>query len=245
MSYTYFISNLPETIDIENLYLLFLTMGEINRFKVIQKRRYNRTWVYAFVQLTQANESFLRHFNGYDYEGKRLAATCVKPLAPLPLTTEVQSLIETISLRLMEEKPEAIKHIELLVTWCGVEFARALLEETLTVEANGGLTVIDKSRRRSVGGVFFYLSKPRIYWPLLEKIYPQLKKPRSISPPKIEIPDEIYTAFAALQEAELALQTQILQMKGSGAVSGMFSKTKQLAEVKQKIAHLKYQYPDL
>ena len=45
---------------------------------------------------------------------------------------------------------------------CGTNFAEALLKETEEVEANGGLMTIDGERRRTKGGVFFYLARFRM-----------------------------------------------------------------------------------
>jgi len=47
------------------------------------------------------------------------------------------------------------------VRWLGRTQALALLEETLEIEANGGMMLPDGSRRRMPGGVFFQLAKTK------------------------------------------------------------------------------------
>jgi len=44
----------------------------------------------------------------------------------------------------------------------GVERTQAFVKEALDVEANGGLLVPDGSRRRTPGGVFFYLVRTQV-----------------------------------------------------------------------------------
>ena len=60
--------------------------------------------------------------------------------------------------RLGETVTGARAQIKRIVQILGRSQARALLEETLRVEENGGIMVPDGSRRRTPGGVFFYLA---------------------------------------------------------------------------------------
>jgi hypothetical protein len=60
-----------------------------------------------------------------------------------------------------EEEPQrTILHI---VKEMGAETALAVLEQALDIEANGGMLVGDGSRRRTTGGVFFFLIKERLF----------------------------------------------------------------------------------
>jgi hypothetical protein len=45
----------------------------------------------------------------------------------------------------------------------GAETALSVLEEVLTIEASGGMLLADGSRRRTPGGVFFFLIKERLF----------------------------------------------------------------------------------
>ncbi len=60
--------------------------------------------------------------------------------------------------RLGETVIGARVQIKRIVQVLGRSQARALLEETLRVEENGGIMLPDGSRRRTPGGVFFYLA---------------------------------------------------------------------------------------
>ncbi len=243
---TYFVANLTDSPDIEQLYQLFHGFGAIQQFKLIHKKLYQRNWTYAFVKMPDDSlkPSLLRHFNGYEFQGRRLALSCIKPLVPLELTPESQQLIDRLGTHLRETEKTPLKYLEQIVIWCGADFANALLEETLQMEMSGGLLTLDRSRRRTPGGVFFYLAKPRIYWLVAEKIFPQLKAPESEKKAN-PVPREAYEAITRLRHSEQVLAAQLYEMQNTRNTAGMFSLTKQLADIKQKIAQLRRDYPDL
>lgn len=87
----------------------------------------------------------------------------------------------------LQEHDEAVRRqIQTIVYALGRTQARALLQETLNIEDQGGLMLPDQSRRRTPGGVFFHLvyttGKPKEGRSLKR---PQFKKPakRPDSPP--------------------------------------------------------------
>ena len=65
-------------------------------------------------------------------------------------------LVQQLSSQLEEKKLKSLYNV---VDAIGLDGARQLLADTLQLEANGGLTIADGSRRRTPGGVFFYLLK--------------------------------------------------------------------------------------
>jgi len=69
---------------------------------------------------------------------------------------DVWALARAVAAVLDETMPPPIRTITRAVDRLGPDRARALLGQTLTVEAQGGLTLPD-GRRRTLGGVFFYL----------------------------------------------------------------------------------------
>jgi hypothetical protein len=86
---------------------------------------------------------------------------------------ETKQLIATIATWLQETEPTPIWYIRKIVKKAGPEETMALLKEVLEVEQQGGMLVEDQSRRRTVGGVFFFLAKQKGY--LKQKFYPQKK----------------------------------------------------------------------
>jgi hypothetical protein len=77
-----------------------------------------------------------------------------------------------IARKLGESNAQAVIQIERIVHHLGLETAQTALKEALAVEAEGGMLTDDQKRRRTPGGVFFYLIRGRtppelrpIIWP--------------------------------------------------------------------------------
>ncbi len=68
-----------------------------------------------------------------------------------------------------EKKPR--RQIESIVEHCGLEFAQQLLADTLETEANGGMLVNSGTRRRTLGGIYFYLARERMSEELRQEIF--------------------------------------------------------------------------
>jgi hypothetical protein len=81
-------------------------------------------------------------------------------------------IADQIADQLGETDPLARKKIRQIVEACGVEQTQAWLEETLAIEAGGGMMVDTGERRRTPGGVFFYLIKGRVSKELRRQLFP-------------------------------------------------------------------------
>ncbi len=67
-----------------------------------------------------------------------------------------------IARQLQEENSYALIQFERIIERLGADAAQAFLAETQKIEAAGGMLTNDKKRRRSPGGVYFYLVRGRI-----------------------------------------------------------------------------------
>ncbi len=77
---------------------------------------------------------------------------------PRPLT----EIVDEIAAQLGETEPTPRKTIKRAVRILGPERVQALLDRTLETERTGGLMLPDGSRRRTPGGVFFYLLRKSV-----------------------------------------------------------------------------------
>jgi Phosphorylated adapter RNA export protein, RNA-binding domain len=75
---------------------------------------------------------------------------------------ETWALAKEIGNQLGETEHGPRMQIATILRYCGQEFAQELLKDTLEAEAQGGIMLPDQSRRRTPGGVFFYLARERM-----------------------------------------------------------------------------------
>ncbi|WP_129677812.1 phosphorylated adapter RNA export RNA-binding domain-containing protein [Candidatus Chloroploca sp. Khr17] len=75
---------------------------------------------------------------------------------------KVRQTIEHIATTLGETEERQFAQITRVVEVCGVDESMSLLEETLQIEANGGMMTADGIRRRSPGGAYMTLLKKRL-----------------------------------------------------------------------------------
>lgn len=83
-----------------------------------------------------------------------------QPTSPTTAMT-VDEAERIIAEQLGETEPGPLQFLHKVVKKLGLEQALAFLQETQEIEAQGGLMLPDGSRRRTRGGVFFYLVRTK------------------------------------------------------------------------------------
>lgn len=116
---------------------------------------------------------------------------------------DAQLFVRELCDLLGETYDKPVHQIRQIVELCGVDFARELYNETLTTEDQGGLMLPDNSRRRTIGGVYFYLARKRISVEHRKLIFPSANnsaKAKVASPPP-RLPDLIWDERHSIIEA--------------------------------------------
>ena len=96
---------------------------------------------------------------------------------------EIEALVRDVSEKLGETAEEPLKQIALLAQHLGESFVRECLDETMKIEEAGGMKTHNSERRRTPGGVFFFIVKGKMEAELRQEIFPnfgQTKKSLSI-----------------------------------------------------------------
>lgn len=62
--------------------------------------------------------------------------------------------------------------VQSIVEVCGEDFAMQMMQEAIEIEAQGGMLLLDGSRRRTLGGVFFYLARGRMSPEARKAVFP-------------------------------------------------------------------------
>ncbi|MCU0514961.1 MAG: phosphorylated adapter RNA export RNA-binding domain-containing protein [Anaerolineae bacterium] len=123
------------------------------------------------------------------------------------LSQEVLASATEFGTLLGETGEDPLRQIQLLIHHLGLDYVRGKVEETLRLEEQGGLMTQDGTRRRTPGGVFFYLIKGAMNPDVRQEVFPNFGQGRK-RPGTIEW-DKRMDYLAPLLEQERGKATQI------------------------------------
>lgn len=131
------------------------------------------------------------------------------------LSPEIRAFIKELSEKLDETAKKPREQIRQIVELCGIEFAREVYERAVQKEAEGGMMLPDGSRRRTIGGVFFYLARHQVSDEHHAIIFPQYKrwKPGEEPPPLPQYPVFKWNERAELIQSLLDEQGELSTVK--------------------------------
>lgn len=108
-----------------------------------------------------------------------------------PSVFTVQFIASTIAYCIDEKQDVPFSRIYHLVEHLGIKPSWRILEDALQIESQGGMPTSDSSRRRTIGGVFFFLAKNQVDRENLKRIFrknveivPLIRLDAQESPPK-------------------------------------------------------------
>ena len=85
---------------------------------------------------------------------------------------EIKAYAEEVAKKLGETDKKPLEQIELLLQHAGKEFVDENVAESFKIEEEGGMFTEDKKRRRTVGGIFFYIAKGKLDPEVRGNIFP-------------------------------------------------------------------------
>lgn len=101
--------------------------------------------------------------------------------------TDSTTIATSIAQELGETMPLARAQIGRIVERCGVEQAQDWLAEAQQIQANGGMLILDGTRQRTLGGVYFYLVRSALLeagrTEDLQAIFPRFSRTRPAGTP--------------------------------------------------------------
>ena len=120
-----------------------------------------------------------------------------------PAPDQIKGAAARFGEALGETSPKPIAQIGQLIEKCGLPFVEKIMAETEAIEAEGGLLTHDRKRRRSKGGVFFYLAKGQMDAALRAQIFPTFGKggDGTIAPPGVDWEERIKPMQELRQDA--------------------------------------------
>jgi hypothetical protein len=157
-----FVSNLGDNVTEEQLRELFAQYGEISSVKFNSDEASGRR--HALMQMavektaTKANHAL----NGYLLDGRYLAISYADYDPSKPMLSKQRKAAEEIATELGESEDVPLRQLQAMLHLCGSSFAHAILKEAREVAAGEGIITSDGSRKRTLGGIFFYLARFRM-----------------------------------------------------------------------------------
>lgn len=86
----------------------------------------------------------------------------------------VLSTVSEIADQLQETEPGPREKISLMVDYAGLDFVRRVADETFEIWELGGMLVDNGTRRRTLGGIFFFLAKQQMSDDVRRRVFPPL-----------------------------------------------------------------------
>lgn len=162
MSIELYVANLPEHIQEEQIRDLFSQYGTVESVKRLINQRTNEMRNAMLLQMSNDTESqeVMQNLNGHPLEPKLpVFVSPFKVGEPLVDQETIDKTTEQIIHTLGETEDVPTRQIATIIKFCGVAFAMALLDHTLFVDGDGGIETKDGTRKRTVGGIYFYLAR--------------------------------------------------------------------------------------
>lgn len=140
----------------------------------------------------------------------------------------LEAATQSLATVLGEQEAEPLASLRRLIAVKGVTFAQHILQKTQAREAAGGMLTHDKTRRRTMGGVFFLLAKRAVSPAEHQQIWPghtippprkrAAKHPQPLPPPTIAWEDR-RALYQSLSEEGKARTVKITLIGRPGRIS--------------------------
>ncbi|CAG9829117.1 unnamed protein product [Diabrotica balteata] len=121
---------------------------DVNRFSQVKERTNNKR------TRSERDNINLRHIQRSSSDDTSRGETRIIPDLKVTSNNEAEEIASEIASKLNEEKEELILRV---INIMGKQKAIDLFEETQKVEEEGGMLIMNKTRRRTPGGVFLFL----------------------------------------------------------------------------------------
>ena len=213
-----FVQNVMPSVTEDRLRSLFLEAGEVAQIQRPIDRETKVPRKFAFVMMATEEEAAraIEKINGFELEGRTLVVREAEPrkgrYRPMMPRNEVLRVGAEIAEVLGETEKRPRAQIMRLLEIKGEEFSRQLLADTVAKQEDGGIEVLDGTRKRTLGGVYFKLAKDRLDEETRHTIFPNWRELKRRRKEKKAREAEL----AAKREAQAAKRAESKKGKGGG-----------------------------
>ncbi len=168
---TLYVANFPAETEENSLQQLFAEYGEVAQIGIHTDEKINERYALVQMKMEKNATKALNALNGHVIGERRLAVSYPEVDQERELTSKQKKAVEAFCAALDETDGKPTRQLEMMVRLCGSSFVQAILDEALALDAAGGLMTLDGKRRRSKGGVFFFLAHNRVSAPVRHIIF--------------------------------------------------------------------------
>jgi RNA recognition motif-containing protein len=161
-----YIANLSADVTEEDLRGLFGQHGEVAAVDFGTDEHFGERYAIVEMVVEKTATKAMNELNGQTFHDRYLNISYPDADLTRELLPKQRKAIEEIAAVLSETEKIPLRQLEMLVRLTSISFVQAVLKEALEVEATQGLMTNDGARRRTKGGVFFYLARPRVANPV-------------------------------------------------------------------------------
>ncbi len=199
-----YLSHLPSGMTVEQIEAV---LGPIMFIETLNKHAAN-----VYVQTVGAAIEAIQ--GNVEINGKPIGVGPLVPRKDAVLSEEEEQVALSIIQELQETAEIPLRQIREIVRLCGPLFAQVVLEQTRQVEEAGGLIIPSLGRRRTVGGVFFYLARERMSRRTRRLVFPEQFVIN------VEAKAEAKRKAKALKQEKAAAQAKQAKAKAKGQAKG-------------------------
>ncbi|MFN8376904.1 MAG: hypothetical protein U0694_29025 [Anaerolineae bacterium] len=177
-----YVANLADTVTEDHLRELFGQHGEVKTIEFGTDESFGVRYALVAMGSEKTANKANHALNGQMLEGCALLVSWLEADLSKELMGKQRKVMEEIAGVLGETEKVPLRQLEMMVRLCGTSFVQALLKEAQNLDAAGGLMTKDGTRRRTLGGVLFELSKPAMSIPVRYLVITRKGKPLAAQP---------------------------------------------------------------
>jgi RNA recognition motif-containing protein len=166
-----YVSNLSATATEDQLRQVIGQYGEITLIEFGQDEHFATRYALVEMVAEKAATKAMNDLNGYKLNERCLSISYPEADLTRELLPKQRRAIEEIAAQLGETEKVPLRQLEALVRLTSISLAQALLKEAEEVDAADGMMTNDGTRKRTKGGVFFYLARPRVSPPVRQIVF--------------------------------------------------------------------------
>jgi|GEM_PF-5591892 len=172
-----YVSNTDPDTPLEDAQAFFKEFGSVEEIKphINMITQQKRDIFRVMLDIDENDEDYIHNMcnsmTGRTLNGATVYVCPFKPIKARQLSPEENAKCMAVAERLQEDSSVPLNQLRQLWALVGENFIDLLMEEAFLVEDEGGMLTADRTRRRTIGGVFFQITRKRISYKTTQAVF--------------------------------------------------------------------------